>query len=122
MEAYKFNGARSIADVIAYDVNPAYTCENRLVAAGVTAMDIGTVYGIVTADGTIKPHDNAASDGTQNAAGILLVRGAAGDRVAGLENGPAIAFDAALIFKAGISAPNRAAAITALAAKSIKVR
>jgi hypothetical protein len=85
-------------------------------------MEIGTVYGIVTVGGAIKPHDNAASDGTEVAAGILLVRGAAGDRVAGLERGPAIAFDAGLIFKSGISGANRAAAIAALAAKGITVR
>lgn len=122
MEAYKVVAPKTVDQVVAWEIETTYTTETRVWAAGVPVTEIGQVYGVVTANGTIKPHDVANNDGSEIAAGVALNRGVAGENCAGLENGPAIVFVEGLIFKAGISAPNKAAALAALRAKLIKAR
>ena len=84
----------------------------------------GTVLGRVTASGKYAAHDPAASDGTQAAAAVLY---AAVDASAGDVGGTITARDAevdsaSLTWAAGISVPNKSAAIAALAALGIIVR
>ncbi|WP_374648673.1 head decoration protein [Rhizorhabdus sp.] len=69
------------------------------------------------------PHDPAAADGRQNAAGILYdtVDASTGAKKAvATVNGPASIFDNRVIWKAGITADQKADAIKALAAKGLK--
>lgn len=90
--------------------------------AGGTPMVAGDGFDVTVAAGTQKwrPHDPAAVDGSQVAAGILgeAIDTTSADVVAlGVKWGAIVALEE-LIFRAGISAPNRAAALAALAAPS----
>lgn len=84
----------------------------------------GTVLGKITASGKYTLHDNAAADGSQNAAAILYdaTDATSADMPCVVISRLAEVADAKLIFKSGISAPNRAAAITALATNHITAR
>lgn len=84
----------------------------------------GTVLGKITASGKYTLHDNAASDGSQAAVAILYQDTDAtdGDVPATAVMRLAEVVDSLLTFKDGISAPNRAAAITNLAASNIFAR
>lgn len=84
----------------------------------------GTVLGKITASGKYTLHDAAAADGSQTAAAILYdaTDASAGDTPCVVISRLAEVADAKLIFKSGISAPNRAAAITALAVNHITAR
>lgn len=84
----------------------------------------GQVCGIVTATGEVAPYDPTEDDGTQNAA---VIPGYAYDATAAAVMGAYVTRDAeliedALIWPAGISAPNKAAAILALKAQGLIVR
>jgi hypothetical protein len=97
------------------------------IADGSQDFVVGEGFDITVAPGTGKYvlHDNAATDGSQNAAAVLLedADATAADAPAiALVRGPAVVADGALIFKAGISAQNRAAAIAALAGLGIVAR
>lgn len=84
----------------------------------------GAVLGKVTASGKYVAYDNAAADGRETVAGILV---AAADATAAdvttaraMLRGPAIVNKNDLIWGAGIDAAEQAAAITALLALGIK--
>lgn len=94
------------------------------IISGAGVLSANTVLGRITASGKYGLHDNALSDGREVAAGVLYsavdatsadAKGVAWRRACELANGE-------LIFKAGISAPNRAAAIVSLAALNIITR
>ncbi len=84
----------------------------------------GTVLGKITASGKYTLHNNAASDGSEVAVAILFdnTDASSGDMPCVVVSRLAKVIDSKLIFKAGISAPNRAAAVTALAINHILVR
>ena len=84
----------------------------------------GAVLGLITASGKYTAHDNAAADGSQNAAAVLLsdCNAAAADNTALVLSRLAEVKGDLLAWKAGISAPNKTAGIAALAAKFIIVR
>ncbi|MGO8269265.1 head decoration protein [Rhizobium ruizarguesonis] len=84
----------------------------------------GMVVGLITASGKYTPLNTAAADGSQTAAGILFsnVDASAADKRAVFHVREMEAHDAKLIWPAGISAPNKAAAIAALKTKGIIVR
>ena len=115
-----------IGDWLKREFDPLYNREAVTIATG-AAQDLksGTVLGRITASGKYVLHDNAAADGSQNAAAVLCfdVNATEADQPAvAIVRGPAVVSNLALIFKAGISGPNRAAAITALAAAGIVAR
>jgi hypothetical protein len=85
---------------------------------------VGTVLGKITASGKYTLHNNAASDGSEVACAILRnsTDATAGDTACTVVTRLAEVADAKLIFKTGITAPNKAAAITALALQHIIVR
>lgn len=90
--------------------------------AGGTPMVAGDGFDVTVAPGSLKwkPHDPAAVDGSQVAAGVLgeAVDATSADVVAlGVKWGAIVVLEE-LIFKSGISAPNRAAAIASLGAPS----
>jgi hypothetical protein len=82
------------------------------------------VVGQVTASKKFTPLNAAASDGSQNAAAILFtsVDASAADQRAVFTTRSSEVNDAELIWPAGLSAGNKAAAIEALKAKGIIVR
>lgn len=94
--------------------------------AGGTPMVAGDGFDVTVATGTLKwkPHDPAALDGSQVAAGVLgeAVDATSADRtVLGVIWG-AIVVAEELIYKAGISNADKAAAIAALGRQKILVR
>jgi Bacteriophage lambda head decoration protein D len=84
----------------------------------------GTVLGKITISGKYTLHNNAASDGSEVAAAILYdtADASAADMPVVIVSRLAEVADAKLIFKSGISAPNRAAALVALATNHITAR
>lgn len=83
----------------------------------------GTVVGKVTASGKYRAFDNAAVDGSQTVAGILVpaADATAADVVSrALVRGPAIINKNDLTWAAGVDAAEQAAAITAMLALGIK--
>ena len=84
----------------------------------------GTVLGKITASGKYTLHNNAASDGSEVASVILFdsTDATSADMPCVVISRLAEVADVKLIFKSGISAPNRAAAIVALATNHITVR
>lgn len=87
-------------------------------------LKVGTVLGKITASGKYTLHDNAAADGSQNAAAILFddCNASAADKRCVILARDAEVADSMLTFKSGISGGNRTAAIAALAALGIIAR
>lgn len=87
-------------------------------------LKVGTVLGLITASGKYTLHDVAAVDGSQTAAAVLLVdtdATSADATTVVLARLTEVKGDL-LVWKSGISAPNKAAGIVALTAKNIIVR
>lgn len=84
----------------------------------------GTVLGKITASGKYTLHNNAASDGSEVAAAVLAYDGDAsgGDASVVAITRLAEVKEDLLVWKTGISAPNKAAGIVALAANFIIAR
>ena len=84
----------------------------------------GTVLGKITASGKYTLHDNAAADGSQNAAAVLFqdCDASAADKATVAVTRLAELNANHLTYKAGITGPNKTAAIAALAALNIIVR
>lgn len=84
----------------------------------------GTILGKITASGKYTQHNTAAADGSQNAAAILFNNTDAtlGDTPATVVTRIAEVADSRLVYMTGITAPNKTAAISALAALNIIVR
>lgn len=116
--------ALTYSDVIKKEIEPDFSREEIVIASGAGVLAIGTVLGKITASGKYVLHNNAASDGSEAAAGILgeAVDATSADvRTFGVTWG-AIAVLPALTFKSGITNNNKTAAIAALATKRILVR
>lgn len=115
---------RNLGDVLKYEAPNLYSREAATVAAGQNLV-IGTVLGHATADGKLSALDPAANDGTETAAAVLATDTDAtlidrDDAVAIVRH--AIVARGALIWPAGITAPQKAAAEAQLAALGILVR
>ena len=85
---------------------------------------VGTVLGKITASGKYTLHNNAATDGSEVASAILRnsTDATLADTACTVLTRLAEVANAKLIFKTGITAPNKAAAIVALATQNIIVR
>lgn len=121
-----YSESNRIGDVVKREFEPLHNRESVVIATGAAQnLKVGTVLGRITASGKYVLHDNAAADGSQNAAAVLLEDAnatAADAQAIALVRGPAVVADGALIFKSGISTPNRTAAVAALTALGIVVR
>ena len=120
--ATKYEGVRQ-SDWLLFEESDIsrYSRDNITLAASTVAMPTGSVLGKVSATGKFAAYDNAATDGTQSAVGILT------------ENHPASLVDhsasaivrfarvapGGLSFKAGTSAADKAAALIELGAAGI---
>ena len=114
----------NLGDLLKYEAPNLYSRDQVTVLAGQN-LALGAVVGIVSATGKVKALDPAATDGSQTTAGILLepVDATAGDRDDGiLLARHAIVADSALVWPAGITNAEKAAAIAELKAIGILVR
>lgn len=98
--------------------------EKVTIASGAGKIYDGTVAGIVTATGKWKPHNPSATDGTENAAGIIAGYhdATSADREAIAITCMAAVCGAQLVWKSGITNEQKTAAIAALKAKYIMLR
>ena len=114
----------NLGDLLKYEAPNLYSRDQVTVASGQN-LALGAVVGIVSATGKVKALDPAATDGSQTAAGIVLqpVDATAGDRDDGiLLARHAIVADSALVWPAGITNAEKAAAVAQLKAIGILVR
>lgn len=114
----------NLADLVKYEEECLdYSRNAETVAAGQN-LGLGTVLGRKTSDGKLYAIDPGASDGTQNAAGVLIqeVDATLIDRTGLVIARHAVLADKAVIWPAGITAPQKAAAIAQLEAKGILIR
>ena len=114
----------NLGDLLKYEAPNLYSREQATVAAGQN-LPLGAVVGRVTATGKLKALDPAAGDGSDVAVGVLAL--AVDATLIDREDAILIARHAivargALIWPAGLSAAQRAAAIAQLEARGILVR
>ncbi|MBS0576237.1 MAG: head decoration protein [Proteobacteria bacterium] len=116
--------APNLGDLLKYEAPNLYSREQATVAAGQN-LPLGAVVGRETATGKLKALDPSASDGTEIAVGVLAqaVDATLIDREdAILIARHAIVARGALIWPAGVTTAQRAAAIAQLEARGIVVR
>ena len=116
--------APTLGDLLKYEAPNLYSREPATVAAGQN-LPLGAVVGRVTATSKLKALDPAAGDGSEVAVGVLAL--AVDATLIDREDAILIARHAivargALIWPAGLSAAQRAAAIAQLEARGILVR
>ncbi|MBI5923863.1 MAG: head decoration protein [Betaproteobacteria bacterium] len=114
----------NLGDLLKYEAPNLYSRDQITVAAGQNLV-LGTVVGIDAATDKIKALDPAATDGTELAAGVLAISIDASliDRPDGiLIARHAMLADHALTWPAGITAPQKAVALTKLKSLGIIVR
>ena len=116
--------AINLGDLLKYEAPNLYSRDLVTVASGQNLV-LGTVLGVVTATGKAKALDPEATDGTEEAAGVLLVAidASLSDRVGGVNlDRHAVVADHALTWPSDITAPQKAAAIAQLKALGVLVR
>lgn len=113
----------SLGDWLKFEEDNLYSRDEVIVASGQN-LATGTVVGFVTASGKVTQIAPAASDGSENAAGVLLhpVDASAADQPGVVIARHAICSDKGLVWPASITAPQKAAAISQLEALGILVR
>jgi hypothetical protein len=111
------------ADWLKFEEDNLYSRDEVIVASGQN-LATGTVVGIVTAGGKAAQLAPAASDGSENAAGVLLhpVDASAADQPGVVIARHAICSDKGLVWPASITGPQKAAAISQLKTLGILVR
>jgi hypothetical protein len=110
---------------LAWETSRDYTRETVTLASGAGKLAPGTVLGKITTGGKFTQLAPAASNGSQNAAGILwgAVDATAADAPGVVVlRGPAIVNRNEIVWPAGATEPQIAAATTALAALGILLR
>ena len=111
-------------DLLKYELNPLYTRETVTLVSG-QKLTVGAVLGRITASGEYTILAPGASDGSQTVAGVLLIdcdASSADAKAVIIKRGPAVVAADYLVWPAGISAPNKAAAIAAVTALGIVQR
>lgn len=116
---------RHAGGFLVWEASRDYTRETVILASGAGKLDPGTVLGKITTGGKFTQLAPAASNGSQNAAGILwgAVDATAADASAVVVlRGPAIVNRNDLVWPVGATEPQITAAIAALAALGILLR
>jgi hypothetical protein len=120
-----FTEANRHGDVVKREWEPLYNRETVTVASGQN-LAVGAVVGRITSGGKYQALALSGSTGAQNAAGVLVHRGvdasAADAPGVVLARGPAVVSESALVWPAGATDPQKAAAIAQLVALGIVVR
>jgi hypothetical protein len=112
-----------LGDWLKFEADNLYSRDESTVISGQN-LTTGTVVGVITASAKVTKLAPAASDGSQNAAGVLLldVDASAADKGGVIIARHAICSDKGLAWPAGITAPQKAAAVAQLKALGILVR
>ena len=116
--------AMNLGDLLKFEAPNLYSRDRVTVASGQN-LALGTVVGIVTANGKAKQFDPSAEDGTQVAAGVLIqpCDASTADRSDGLVVARhAIVADHALAWPTAITNSEKLAAIAQLKAEGVLVR
>ncbi len=117
------NEGNYLGDWLKFEAGNLYSRDEVTVIAGQN-LATGTVVGIITASGKITKLAPAAVDGSENAAGVLAfpVDASAADLPGVVIARHAIVSDKKIVWPAGITAPQKATAISQLKALGILVR
>lgn len=113
-----------VSDLVKYEEECLdYSRNQETVAAGQN-LGIGTVVGKNTDDGKLYALNPSASDGTQNAFGVLIqdVDATLIDKTGIVIARHAVLADKAIVWPAGITAPQKAAAIAQMEVKGVLIR
>ncbi|CAQ54533.1 putative phage related protein [Wolbachia endosymbiont of Culex quinquefasciatus JHB] len=112
----------NLGDLLKYEVSNLYSRDQITVAKGQN-LKLGTVVGYDTKDGFIKALNPTATDGTQTAIGVIASDVNAKENSKGviIARG-AILADHAVVWPAGITEEQKAAAIKQLEGRGIIVR
>ena len=112
-----------LGDWLKFEEDNLYSREEVTVITGQN-LGTGTVIGKITASGKITQLAPGAADGSENAAGVLLlpVDAAAADQPGVVIARHAICSDKGLVWPGGITGPQQDAAIDQLKALGILVR
>ena len=112
-----------LGDWLKFEAGNLYSRDEVTVVSGQN-LNTGAVIGIITASGKVTQLAPAANDGSQNAAGVLLldVDASAADKGGVIIARHAICSDNGLTWPAGITGPQKTAAIAQLKALGILVR
>ena len=107
-----------------YEPSLGYCRETVVINDAAANLKIGTVLGVVTATGKYKVCVQTATDGSQNAAAVLMedktIANSTDTKVLALVRGPAIVSKSGLVLDASFDQDaEKAAAYAALAAKGI---
>lgn len=115
-----FTEKNHLGDLLLHEVHPRWTRQKTTLAAG-DAAQLGTVLGRVTASGKYVPLAPTAIDGSQTAAAVLaedLVESVADQEGVTIRRG-AVLNAAALVWPAGATTNQKAAALAQLEALGI---
>ena len=115
--------AKTLGDLLKYEAPSHYSRDTGIVAAGQT-LALGAVLGRESAGGKLRALNPAATNGTQSAVAVLgqHVDADLADVQAVIVARHAIVAQGALVWPAGITAPQRASAEAALIALGILPR
>ena len=112
-----------LGDWLKFEEDNNYSRDKVTVASGQN-LEAGTVVGVITASGKVTQLAPGASDGSQNAAGVLLnaVDASTGDKPGVIIARHAVCSDKGLVWPASITGPQKATAISQLKALGVLVR
>lgn len=112
-----------LGDWLKYEEDNLYSRDQVTVAAGQN-LKTGTVVGKITASGKMTQLAPGATDGSENAAGVLLadVDASAADAPGVIIARHAVCADKGLVWPAGITGPQKTAAIAQLKQLGILIR
>lgn len=112
-----------LGDWLKYEEENLYSRDQVTVAAGQN-LKTGTVVGKITASGKVTQLAPGATDGSENAAGVLLldVDASSADAPGVIIARHAVCSDKALVWPAGITGPQKTAALAQLKQLGILIR
>ena len=115
----------NLGDLLKFEEESLFFSRDQVTVASGQNLELGAVAGRVTATAKIKRFNPAANDGTEHPVGIILeaIDATSGDRDDGIllaRHG--IVASHAVVWPAGITADQKAAAIATLEARGILIR
>lgn len=118
------NETKYVSDVVKYEEDRLEYSRNLETVAAGQNLGLGTVVGRKTSDGKLYALNPAATDGTQNAVGVLIepVDATLAEKTGVIIARHAIVASGAVIWPAGITAAQKTAAIQQLESRGILLR
>jgi hypothetical protein len=117
------NEQNYLGDWLKFEADNLYSRDEVTVVSGQN-LTTGAVVGVITASGKVTQLAPGASDGSQNAAGVLLlgVDASAADKPGVVIARHAICSEKKIVWPGGITGPQKTAAIAQLKALGVLVR